>query len=123
MDTSFKDFVLDQLNALDSLVCKSMFGGYGLYREDLFFGIIYKSRLYFKTDAQTRVAYAERGMGPFRPSPRQTLPNYYEVPAEILENRRDLMIWAEAAWKSKPAPASRRGKKKRKSPTGRRTRS
>ena len=74
-----------------------MFGGYGLYHGDAFFGILFKSRLYFKTDAQSRGAYMQMGMKPFRPSATQTLHTYYEVPAEILEDSDQLTIWAQRA--------------------------
>jgi len=50
MADSFKDFIVDQLSDLEDLECRAMFGGYGLYQDDIFFGILYKGRLYFKTD-------------------------------------------------------------------------
>ena len=43
-DVSFKDFVLDQLQHLDDLECRSMFGGYGLYAVGVFFGIFHTLR-------------------------------------------------------------------------------
>ena len=39
-DDSFKDFVMDQLAALPELRAKRMFGGYGLYGGEHFFGIL-----------------------------------------------------------------------------------
>jgi DNA transformation protein len=92
---SFKDFVLDQLDGLRGLACQSMFGGYGLYRRDVFFGIIHKGRLYFKTGDASRARYRERGMKPFRPNARQTLKTYSEVPVDIVEDRDQLVEWAE----------------------------
>jgi len=65
----FKDFVLDQLRDLPDLICRAMFGGYGLYQRDTFFGIIHKGRLYFKTDSVTAARYRDRGMKPFTPHP------------------------------------------------------
>jgi len=47
---SFKDYVVDQLRELGNVDCRAMFGGYGLYRSDNFFGILHKGRLYFKTN-------------------------------------------------------------------------
>lgn len=47
----FRDFVLDQLSELPGLTHRSMFGGYGLYCGSVFFGIVQKGRLYFKTNA------------------------------------------------------------------------
>jgi DNA transformation protein len=94
---SFKEFVLDQLAAMESVTSRAMFGGFGLYRQDVFFGILHKGRLYFKTNDQTRPAYQEHGMQPFRPSDKQTLKNYYEVPPDILEDGDELIRWAEKA--------------------------
>ena len=39
-DESFKEFVLDQLQDLDDVTCRRMFGCDGLYQNGLFFGII-----------------------------------------------------------------------------------
>ena len=74
-----------------------MFGGFGLYHHDVFFGILHKGLLYFKTNDQTRPAYEKWGMKPFRPSDKQTLKNYYEVPPDILEDREELIVWGEQA--------------------------
>lgn len=93
----FKDFVLDQLADLRGLTCRAMFGGYGLYRGETFFGIVHKGRLYFKTDSTTVLEYRDRGMKPFRPSLTQTLKNYYEVPVEVLEAAEELLAWASQA--------------------------
>ena len=96
-DESFKDFVLDQLRELDDVEARRMFGGFGLYQDESFFGIIFKGRLYFKTDETTVVAYRKKKMKPFRPNPKQTLKSYYEVPVEIIEDDDRLGAWAEAA--------------------------
>jgi DNA transformation protein len=89
---SFRDFVSEQLG--DDVTLRSMFGGTGLYRGDAFFGIVFKGRLYFRTGPLTRKAYVERGMKPFKPSARTTLKTYYEVPADVLEDRETLRAWA-----------------------------
>ncbi len=99
---SFKEFVLDQLRALGPVDCKAMFGGYGLYCDDIFFGIISKGQLYFKTDQATVANYLEKGMQPFRPNAKQTLKNYYEVPAEILEEEEELAKWARKSVEIRP---------------------
>ena len=77
-----------------------MFGGYGLYEGDTFFGIIYKGRLYFKTNQQSATAYKKLGMRPFRPNSKQTLKTYYQVPVDILENHDQLADWAQKAIRS-----------------------
>ncbi|MEE9499196.1 MAG: TfoX/Sxy family protein [Nitrospinaceae bacterium] len=94
---SFKEFVLDQLAGMEPVTCRAMIGGFGLYHCDLLFGNLHKGRLYYKTNDQTRPVYEKYGMKPFRPSAKQTLKNYYEVPPEILEEGEALILWAEQA--------------------------
>lgn len=96
-DDSFKYFVLDQLGALGAVRCRAMFGGFGFYRNETFFAIVFKGRLYFKTNAETQRVYVERGMKPFRPTAKQSLTSYYEVPLEIIEDAAQLVTWARAA--------------------------
>ncbi len=96
-DDSYKDFVLDQLRSLEGVNCRSMFGGYGLYLRNEFFGILHNGRLYFKTDETTRGNYRERGMGPFSPSRELVFKAYYEVPYDIVEDQEELAAWAREA--------------------------
>jgi DNA transformation protein len=96
-DESFKDFVLDQLQDLDSVEARRMFGGFGLYQDETFFGIIHKGRLYFKIDETTVGEYRKRKMKPFRPNAKQTLRSYYQVPVEIIEDDEQLCWWAGRA--------------------------
>jgi DNA transformation protein len=90
----FKEFVLDQLRELRGVTCRAMFGGYGLYRHGIFFGIIYKGRLYFRVTPATIQLYHDRDMEPFRPKPDQTLKTFYEVPVDILEDAEQVADWA-----------------------------
>ncbi|NUM56003.1 MAG: TfoX/Sxy family protein [Candidatus Hydrogenedentes bacterium] len=105
---SFKQFVLDQLAPLDGVTCRGMFGGYGVYCRSTFFGIVYEDRLYFKTTEATAAKYRDLGMKPFRPGPNQVMKNYHEVPADILEDARELCDWArESISAAAKAPAKR----------------
>ena len=94
---SFRDFALDQLSSLGGVACRAMFGGYGLYSHGKFFAIVHKGKLYFKTDDGSRGSYTEKGQKPFRPSKKQTLKNYYEVPADVIDEPALLAEWAVKA--------------------------
>ena len=45
---NYKDFILDQLYLLDSIICKPMMGEYLLYYNGILFGGIYDDRLLVK---------------------------------------------------------------------------
>ena len=44
----YKDFILDELNLLDNITCKSMMGEYLLYYNKVLYGGIYDDRLLVK---------------------------------------------------------------------------
>ena len=92
---AFKDYVIDQLTALGDVRSRAMFGGFGLYRADVFFGIIANDRLYLKVDEQNRGDYTRAKMKPFKPfADRPTTMKYYQVPVGVLESAEDLVAWA-----------------------------
>jgi DNA transformation protein len=95
---SFRSFVLDQLEELGDVVPRSMFGGVGLYRRGLFFGILAGDVLYLKTDDATRSEFEAAGSRPFKPYPnRPTSMQYYSVPATVLESPLELARWGRMA--------------------------
>lgn len=93
----FVAFVQEQLSGLPGVTVKAMFGGYGLYQETVFFGILFRGCFYLKVDATTQVAFVQRGMQAFSPSPGQVLKSFYEVPVDILEDAEALCAWAKTA--------------------------
>ena len=98
-DESFKDFILDQFSDLEGINCRAMFGGHGIYCNGIFFGIIHKGRLYFRTNDKTRQEYIKEGMKPFRPNAKQILKTYYEVPVDVMEDPDRLVDWVRKAIK------------------------
>ena len=83
---SYRDFVFEQLGRVAPVTGKSMFGGVGIYAQDLFFALIAENRLYFKVDDATRPGFEQRGIEPFRPFGEDTAMGYYEVPADVVED-------------------------------------
>jgi DNA transformation protein len=91
------DSLIERLSELDEVTARPLFGGHGIYWREVIFAIADEGRLYFKVDDQSKQDYLARGMGPFRPTERQTLRSYYEVPAEVLDDREELLAWAREA--------------------------
>ena len=94
---SFLDYALEQLATLDGLHSRAMFGGYGIYCGEQFFGIVHDGRLYFKTHPETLPDYLRFDAAVFAPSEKQILKNYREVPVDILEDAAQLLVWARKA--------------------------
>ena len=96
---SFRSFVLDQLGrTTPGIRARSMFGGVGIYAAELFFALVADDTLYFKVDDATRPGFKERGMAPFRPyGEAGEVMQYYEVPADVLEDPEELATWVSAA--------------------------
>jgi DNA transformation protein len=94
----YREYVLEQLTCLGGVTGKSMFGGVGVYLEGIFFALIASDVLYFKVDGATRGAYQAAGMAAFKPYPdRRVTMNYYEVPADVLEDADQLRTWGRQA--------------------------
>jgi len=96
VDNRYIDWVLGQLAGAERVSARRMFGGVGLYRDDVFFAIISSNTLYFRVDDASRVFYEGRGMSRFRPyrnKPHLSM-NYYEVPADVLEDPDECVAWA-----------------------------
>ena len=108
-------YVLDQLAALGHIASRRMFGGVGLYHDERFFALISRDTLYFKVNDTNRADYESRSMGRFQPYPDKPYLSftYYEVPADILEDREELTSWARRSIAAALAlAAEKRGRKR-----------
>src|SRR5437879_13247311 len=91
VSAGFKSFVLDQLDELGDVTPKSMFGGVGLYHRGVFFGLLARDTLFFKTDDRTRADYLRAGMKSFKPyldTPGRST-SYSAVPVDVPESPHD----------------------------------
>ena len=100
-DDSFLEYVLEQLADAKPLKVKAMFGGHGIYMGGSFFAIVHKGALYFRTDESSRPAFVKAGSRPFNPKGKVELHRYYEVPAHVLEDSEELLVWAKQATKTR----------------------
>jgi DNA transformation protein and related proteins len=96
---SFQTFVVDQLSRVVPQVrARRMFGGVGIYSDEVFFALIADDILYFKVDESDRADFEARQMGPFQPyGSGGEVMQYYQVPDELLEDVEALRPWAEKA--------------------------
>jgi DNA transformation protein and related proteins len=95
---SYKAFVLEQLSAAGTVTARAMFGGVGLYCQGFFFALIDDDTLYLKVDDTTRPEFERLGAQPFRPFGDDShVMQYYELPADVLEDRAAVRPWVDRA--------------------------
>ena len=111
----YLQYVLGQLDGLRGVVSRRMFGGAGLYQDEVFFGLLFRGTLYFKVNDTNRADYESRSMGRFQPYPDKPYLSftYYEVPADILEDREELTSWARRSIAAALALAAEKRVRKR----------
>ena len=109
VNSSYRDYCYERLSAILPIRFRNMFGGVGVYTEELFFALIADDKLYFKVDDSNRGDYLARGMAQFMNMP------YYAVPADVLEDTGALHGWADKAVRiaaSQPKASARKRKEK-----------
>ena len=90
---------LELLAPLGAVRARRMFGGHGLYVDDLFVALIADERLYLKVDAQTRAAFEAAGCEPFVYDGRgqAVTMGYWTAPDEAIESPALMLPWARLA--------------------------
>ena len=115
----FRSYALDQLSSVEELRARPMFGGYGLYAGEAFFGILAADVLYFKVDHSNRSDYEKAHAPAFKPFvDRPMSMSYFAVPVSVLEASHTLAVWAARA-----IAVARTGKSRTKSSSKKSTRS
>ncbi len=96
MASDFIDYVTELLAPIGSVRCKRMFGGTGIYINELFCAIVADDTLYFKGDAQNEAEFTAAGCPPFTylKDGAEFAMRYYRVPEEALDNSNEMMRWA-----------------------------
>ena len=117
----FVDHCLELLGPLGAARSRRMFGGHGLYVDDVFIGIVGAERLYLKVDAQTRPQFEAAGCTAFAfgADRRSVVNGYFSAPDEAIESPPLMQPWARlalaAALRARAAkpPAAKRATKAR----------
>jgi DNA transformation protein len=103
------DHILDLLRPWALVGAKRMFGGYGLYRGGVMFGIVVDDQLFLKVDDGNAADYDREDLAPFRytRAGRTVALSYRAVPDWILDSSETLQDWARKAWEAALRASSR----------------
>jgi DNA transformation protein len=104
---------------------RRMFGGHGIYIEDLFVALIIAEQLYLKGDPGSRSRFERAGCRPFVYQGRtgSVAMSYFSAPEEAMESPALMQPWArlalEAAWRARASKAPAAVRKPRSAPPAR----
>ena len=95
--SEFVQFVLELMAPVGAVRARAMFGGYGIYREDVMFAIIVGDRLYFRADSATYRKFTAKNLSQFTYVARgkTVTMQYYEAPPEVFEAPLAMRIWVQ----------------------------
>jgi DNA transformation protein and related proteins len=116
----FVSYCAELLAALGKVRIKPMFGGHGLYVDELFIAIVSDETLYLKADATSLPRFEQAGCAPFtyHASGEEHRLNYRTVPSEAMESPALMQPWArlaiEAALRARSAKLKPRASSARK---------
>jgi DNA transformation protein and related proteins len=76
-----------------------MFGGAGLYRDGVMFGLVSDGEIFLKADSSSAPRFQEAGSRPFVYSRqgKNTSMSYWSLPAQALDDSDELTRWAMLA--------------------------
>lgn len=105
--------VVDLMRDFAPVEARAMFGGFGVFRDGLMFGLLVDEVLYLKVDPLSVGDFEARGLGPFRYESKGKVGvlRYHQAPAEVYEDTQAMALWCDKAWACavrarKPARAS-----------------
>ena len=88
------------LAPLGAVRTKRMFGGHGLYVDEVFVAIIVGEDLFLKTDEASRQGFEAAGCRPFEYASaegKKVALSYWSAPAEAMESPVQMLPWARQA--------------------------
>jgi DNA transformation protein len=93
------DVIADLFRVFGPVRVRRMFGGAGIYADEVMFGLIADDALYLKADPETSRAFAAEGEGPFvyGGKGKPVTMSYWRVPTRLYDEPDELARWAKVA--------------------------
>lgn len=97
---AFANYVVEQMAGFGPVQAKAMFGGFGIYRDGLMFGLIVSDQLYFKVDDHSKHLFVDRGLPPFQYESKGKVSSlrYHQAPPETYDDADEMAQWARVAY-------------------------
>lgn len=100
--SEFTDHLAELFEEFGPVTVRRMFGGHGIYRDGVMFGLVSDDVLYLKADDRNRAMFESCGLPRFeyaKQGKRITV-SYYLAPGEAMDDPRTLAEWARPAFEA-----------------------
>ncbi len=100
VSAEFLEFLSEQLEGFGPVDVKRMFGGAGIFREGLMFGLIADEVLFLKVDDTTRADFENEQSGPFmyEKNGKAMEMSYWRLPERLYDEPEEFTEWARKAF-------------------------
>lgn len=100
--SEFTDFLHEVFAGFGSIYTRRMFGGYGIYHNELMFGLVADDTLYLKADNTTKQQFIDKELTPFEydKKNKKVKLSYYLAPEEIYDDPDEAVYWARLAYQA-----------------------
>ena len=99
-DSSFVDEVVDRLQLTGPASARRMFGGYGIFQNDLMFALIADNELYLKADKLSSHFFTDNDLPAFtysKANGKEYKMSYFQAPESFFEDNDETVLWANRA--------------------------
>jgi DNA transformation protein len=99
-DARVSEYIKDLFAAFGPVSVRRLFGGAGLYADDVMFAIFSRDCVYLKADETTAAAFKQEGCGPFTYPTKEgerSLGSYWRIPDRLYDDPEELARWPTAA--------------------------
>ncbi len=110
------DHARELFSSFGDIRVRKMFGGAGVYCDDLFFALLDGEDIYLKVDDETRTDFENAGLSPFVYETKdgvQGVMSYYNAPVDIHDDEDERRRWTTMALDAAQRAAKFKKKKKK----------
>ena len=94
--SEFVDYLLENLDCLGQARARAMFGGFGIYLDNLMFGLVADDELYLKSDGEIDAYFDEQQLPHFEycKQGKTFKMSYRRAPEAMLDDPEEFAKWA-----------------------------
>ncbi|MFM1895269.1 MAG: hypothetical protein RLZZ385_343 [Pseudomonadota bacterium] len=100
--SEFVDYLPEVFAQFGPVEVRAMFGGHGVFHNNLMIGLVAKDVLYLKADDESAPLFEAEGLEPFiyNKAGKLAQMSYYEAPEVIFDDPEAASLWASRAYEA-----------------------